>query len=267
MKSLIPILISFTLSLSAEVQFKPYEANIFEGRVGVTGQPSEENLRLDIGMTYDLFDLAEINGNKLTLGTDWMVWTRLQSEGRFKFPVETSDYWFGVNMTYVADDYGIRMRLAHISSHLVDGYTNRTADSWEFLKTPFVYSREFVELSAYYNLTEEIRVYGGVSYLFSTIPDDFVALTPQAGFDFVYPVYNFDNGGQLQIRGGVDLKITDNIDKLRQTVSSQLTVGYFSDSDTGVALGIYGYDGHSMHGMFFMDVDSYLGVGGQIYFY
>jgi len=271
---LVFIIICTPSGLFSNTQYRPYEANPFEGRVGIIGQPADEKLRLDIGMTYDLFDLYQDTTTSIKLGTDWMVWTRLQSEGRFKFPVETSDYWFGLNFTLTnttmqgtdskSDIWGMRLRVAHISSHLVDGYTARSETEWQFLKTPFVYSREFAELSAYYVPMNNLRVYVGGLLLFSTIPDGFSTLTPQLGMDYMNEISILDG---LQVRAGYDFKLVDNLTSLIPTHAFQIGLGYFSEQHTGVFVGLYGYDGASLHGMFFMEKDSYIGIGSQVYFY
>lgn len=273
---ILSLLLVFAASTKAETQYDPYVANPFEGRVGIVGQPDQERLRLDIGMTYDLFELWSDDESKLNFGTDWMVWTRLQSEGRFKFPVETSDYWFGVNMSYVEQrerskndiidlaEWGLRLRLAHISSHLVDGYSDRDQTPWQFLKNPFVYSREFVELTAYVSPIQDLRIYGGASILFSTIPDGFDILTPQLGFD--YDTEIMENSA-FRFLSGYDFKLVPDLSSYNATHAAQIGTGYFAEQGRGVALFLYYYSGNSMHGMFFMDRDEYIGLGMQVYFY
>ncbi|GAB5464757.1 MAG: DUF1207 domain-containing protein [Candidatus Kapaibacteriales bacterium] len=265
-------------------QFRPFSANPMEARVGVI-QINEENeptdefqnpgrLRLDIGITYDLFDLYDNEKVDIDFGTDWMVWTRLRSEGRFKFPVETSDYWFGINSTIRPKnlesdswikDWGGRIRVAHISSHLVDGYTNRQEEEWSFIKTPLVYSREFVELSGYISPLENLRLYAGLNYIFSTIPDDFSLLIPQLGVDYRLPVSNLLSG--LNIEAGYDGKIVGIGGDYSIQNSMQAGLLYLGEKGKGLFFGLYYYSGPSIHGMFFMDRDGYIGLGGQVYFY
>ena len=163
-----------------EINFRPLIANPYEARMGFIGKPSEERLRMDIGATFDLFKLSKQG----TFGVDMMTYTRLRSEGRFKFPVETTDYFFGINSAFLFERSPIfgdlfsgveqlRIRLAHISSHLIDGYTINN----EFISPPFVYSREFLEViykvnTGYSDDCQLISPYFGGSYVFSKIPNN-----------------------------------------------------------------------------------------------
>ncbi|HYF01921.1 MAG TPA: hypothetical protein VEC36_00985, partial [Patescibacteria group bacterium] len=141
------------------LSFTPLIANPLEGRVGAMYQFADNKLRLDIGNSIDVYKLPN---RDVAFGVDFYTFTRLRSEGNFKFPVETSDYYFGVNFsssslrdskkyydeesdrTYeVGFKPSLRLRLAHISSHLVDGLADT---SGKLEKKPFVYSREFADL-------------------------------------------------------------------------------------------------------------------------
>lgn len=241
--------------------FKPLTANVFEPRIGTIYEACDEKLRLDIGASFDLTHFNPSENTEIRLGADFFTYTRLRSEGRFKFPVETSDYFFGVNASsrYKADEYDLltRIRLAHISSHLVDGYAYGSV----FKKTPFVYSREFVDITvaADFGL---LRPYIGLNSVFSFIPDDIDVFIPQAGLDFEYELLSW-----LLISGGWDFKLV-GIKNVSSGVNSLQTGLLFKTSDgAGVLVSGYYYSGKSMHGMFYDEIDNYFGLGFQLIFY
>ncbi len=236
--------------------FRPLQANVFEGRVGVLYQPVRDKLRLDIGTTIDLRADSLSDKVELRSGADFFTFTRLRSEGRFKFPVETADFFFGVNSTLRlrGDAYDVtgRLRIAHISSHLVDGYAGPVE--------AFTYSREFVDLVAALELNS-LRLYAGVNWLFSTIPDDFGTLIPQLGFDFAYGDLI---GSHLSLVGGYDFKLPTINDATTAVHAGQIGLKVGERYAAGISVNFSFYRGKSVHGMFFNDRDSYAALGVQV---
>lgn len=258
--------------------FQPLTANPFEARVGWFYQNNTEKMRLDIGNTFDIYRNTLLNGDRFSLGGDFMTYTRLRDQGRFKFPVETTDFFFGVNGAYKFKDspVSLRMRLAHISSHLSDGYSN---DSVLFKKA-YVYSREFVDIVAAYKI-KDLRLYAGGNFVFSTLPKTVPRIIPQVGFDFNYEItkgtsrLRFNNNSslvdyisdKLDFVAGYDFKLMGT-DKVRQGASAiQIGLLYTSNNTNGIFLGYFGYFGPSIHGLFYRDYESYNGLGFQVYFY
>ncbi|HPD34016.1 MAG TPA: hypothetical protein PKV40_06720, partial [Candidatus Kapabacteria bacterium] len=98
---------------------KPFAANIYEARIGMVDYATENHLRLDIGANLDLYQQKLKNNIQFGFGTEFFTYTQLRSEDNFKFPVETIDYYFGGNFSFIypIKNYGIeaRLRVAHIS--------------------------------------------------------------------------------------------------------------------------------------------------------
>lgn len=250
--------------------FKPLLANPFEARVGTIYDNTNDRLRLDIGTSLDLMNIYQDSINILKVGTDFMTYTRLRSEGKLKFPVETSDYFFGVNISgkYLFDhnnDLGqqnqninfleYRIRIAHISSHLVDGYTNK---DYEFLQSPFVYSREFVDAVCALNI-DDTRIYLGLNSIFSTQPKNFTAFIPQTGIEHKLNIFQ-----NLDITAGYDIKLVGINKILRATNAFQAGLLYGENNSPKIFAGIYYYSGPSIHGMFYNNIDKYFGIGFQV---
>lgn len=238
--------------------FKPLTGHVFEPRIGSYYQFDDEKLRLDIGASFDLTDFKIGNESVLRIGTDWFTYTRIRSEGKFKFPVETSDYFFGVNSslkTKVGEkDLYARLRLAHISSHLVDGTPNYNKDAR-------VYSREFLDLTMAYPI-DFARLYFGLTYIFSTIPDNVNKLVPQIGFDMQIELNKY-----FDFVAGLDAKLTGSDNKTSVATSGQAGILWKTSKRMGVSLNLYHYNGNSMHGMYFQEDDEYLGLGFQVVYY
>ena len=173
----------------AGLNIQPFTANLLEARAGTSYLLNQKRLRLDIGTSSDIYRI-ESGNSVLTFGGDLFTFTRLRSENNFRFPVETIDYFFGVNSGYKITDgdkqYGFRFRLSHISAHLVDGRYDSPSNSWREDLKPFIYSREFIELFPFYKI-ESFRMYAGFTYLFHVIPNTIGRGIYQLGFDYYLP--------------------------------------------------------------------------------
>ena len=262
MKTLLHVLLLMTaLECLAfdELLFDPLEANPIEARIGMLYQPNVDKLRMDIGNTFDLTELVNNKTMKLRLGGDFMTFTRLRSVGKLKFPVETTDYYFGINISSLINlnnkKIYTRMRVAHISSHLIDGYTN----NWEFIKTPFVYSREFIDFVFATYLLDDLRVYLGTNIVFSTIPKDFAPVEGQVGFDSQRYINEI-----IDLEFGYDFRLRNLNDTFYGQNSLQAGFRVKTYKDIGLFLGYYYYSGLSIHGLFYDEIDSYHGLGFQI---
>lgn len=236
--------------------FQPLRAHVFEPRVGILYEANDDMLRLDIGNSIDLVSWQPSSTEEYRMGADFFTYTRLRSEGRFKFPVETTDFFFGVNFSaqYSLGDKVVsgRLRVAHISSHLSDGYNGN--------RSSFVYSREFIDLTGAVDFGS-LRAYAGANILFSTIPDAFGIVTPQVGFDISHPLTP-----GLTLVGGYDLRFPTVDGATTAAHSAQAGIKLGKQFGSGLVLNGYFYRGKSIHGMFYDLNDSYAGIGLQVDF-
>jgi hypothetical protein len=260
--------------LNSETLFKPLTGNVFEPRIGCIYQFDAQKLRLDIGHSQDLVEIHNSDSVKIDAGADFFTYTRLRSEDHFKFPVETSDYYFGVNASYLQKfksmDISARLRIAHISSHLVDGFSENDV----FLQPPIIYSREFVNLIVAANLEKflgypdaNIRLYAGFTYIFSTKPKDPMPVMPELGWDFSLPVFSDPLIRKMfTIDGGQDFKFEGIGGVYNFVSSSQIGIGIHTLKSAGLFFGFYNYSGLSMHGQFYKTQDNYNAIGFQVLF-
>ncbi len=243
---------------SQQLLFSPLLASPFEARLGYVYEASDDKMRLDIGHSLDVLTLMSDSSNSVTLGADMMTWTRLRSAGSFKFPVETTDFYFGFNSAWKCElDAGSlvsRFRLAHISSHIVDGYEGE--------RVPFTYSREFVEVHARFTPTASpVSAYVGSQILFSTIPDGFNVFTPQVGIEYVHSLSH-----QFHVVAAYDFRLASSLSAEVGTHAAVLGLNIGTLNQPHIRLQALWYKGLSFHGMFFDDIDSYAGVATYFVF-
>jgi hypothetical protein len=246
------------------LMFRPLRANVFEARVGGQYSSQTGRLRLDIGNSTDLVATrltSSAGEGELRVGADFFTLTRLRSEANFRFPVETTDFFFGVNASYkttlaVGSVLAARVRLAHISAHLVDGSPN--------VAQSFVFSREFVDVVGSVmqpTALGDVRLYAGLNALFHTIPQEFGVFTPQLGVDLTSTIAE-----NVSFCAGYDVKFTTVRGSTSGIGAAQAGVKFGEKYGAGLLVGVYWYDGKSLHGMFYNERDSSFGVGFQVEF-
>ncbi len=241
------------------LNIQPFTANILEPRAGVSYLINQDKLRLDIGTSSDIYKI-ESGNSILSFGADLFTYTRLRSENNFRFPVETVDYFFGINSGYKIIDaerqFGFRFRLSHISAHLVDGRFDNSSTQWKDGIEPFVYSREFFELIPFYQI-DSFRIYAGITYIFHVIPDLIGKEIYQTGFDYYFESFPAKNISPFIAD---DFKLS-RIDKYfgNNNFVAGIKFGVFDKK--GFSL-IYSYtSGKSVHGELYNLNESYSSIG------
>lgn len=248
--------------------FAPLIAYHLEPRVGMSRLVEERRLRLDIGNSIDLlrYDGA-YDGDRATVGADFFTWTSLCQDIDFHFPVDAVDYLFGINAAYKhglsdASSVSARLRLSHISAHLVDGSYDKPAGEWREGNLPHVYSREFIDLIFSYEYTSMLRVYGGGQYIYHIDPADLNKYALQAGVEAVW-LDAFSSG--LHLYAAYDMRVLDN-GAMRTAHGLQVGTKLGSWRGSGLNVFIAYYHGPSQHGEYFDRMWSYWGPGLNIDF-
>lgn len=253
------ILLALSIRVDAQTQvelfpdnlsIKPFAANTLEPKVGSMFHLNKNELELNIGNSMDIVRITNDYSGSYSFGADLFTFTLLRGEQNFHFPVDAVDYLFGVNFSYkkVVHDYsfGFRGRISHISAHFVDGHYDGTAQSWRDGLNPRVYSREFLELIAFYEF-QRFRVYAGGDYIFHVDPGTIKKDNFQIGFDY----YIKDMFGEyITPFIGYDLKL---IHLEKYTGNNSLSAGLkFGNADSkGFSLYFSYYSGKSIHGEYF----------------
>ncbi|HSW56086.1 MAG TPA: DUF1207 domain-containing protein [Ignavibacteriaceae bacterium] len=243
----------------ADLNIQPFTAHFLEPKTGFQYLFDIEKVRIDIGTSHDIIHWNN-EDESFSFGADFFTYTRARSENNFKFPVETVDYLFGVNGSYKkkndGSEWGARLRFSHISAHLVDGYYEAESESWLNGREPFVYSREFFELIAYYKIFD-IRVYGGVTYNIHIVPDEIKKGILQAGFD--YYVTQIETSFFTPFIA-YDFKLT-GIDEYSGNNIVSAGVKFGQPESRGFSILASYFSGKSVHGEFYNVNESYATIG------
>jgi len=267
--SLILILLAYLkLNSSAQTQtelfpsdlnIQPFTAHFLEPKAGFQYLFNIDKVRIDIGTSHDIIHWKEEN-NSFSFGADFFTYTRARSEDNFKFPVETVDYLFGVNGGFKSKsekcEWGARLRFSHISAHLVDGYYDSESESWINGREPFVYSREFFELIAYYKIYG-VRVYSGITYNIHIIPDKIKKGMLQAGFDY-YPDILATSVFTPFI--AYDFKLTGIEEYLGNNILAA-GIKFGQPTSRGFSILVSYFSGKSVHGEFYDLNENYVTIG------
>jgi hypothetical protein len=243
----------------ADLNIQPFTAHFLEPKAGFQYLFDLEKVRIDIGTSHDIIHW-KAQDESFSFGADFFTYTRARSENNFKFPVETVDYLFGVNGSYKnkseLNEWGTRLRFSHISAHLVDGYYDAESESWLNGREPFVYSREFFELIAYYEIYD-IRFYGGITYNIHIVPDEIEKGILQAGFDYY----------ATQIQTALftpfiayDFKLT-GIDEYSGNNIISAGIKFGQPDSRGFSILASYFSGKSVHGEFYDLNESYATIG------
>ncbi len=246
-----------------ELNIQPFTANLLEPKLGFSFKLNEGDIRLDIGNSRDLIHFKSNEFTTYSLGAELFTFTKLKGEADFHFPVDAVDYLFGINAGYktIHNDieFGLRLRISHISAHLVDGHFDPQTNTWKDNRNPIVYSREFIELLPYWR-KEGLRLYGGFTYLFHVVPKDIGKSYFQAGMDWFFtglfskkinPFFAYDfKLMKLNKYSGVN------------SVAAGVKFGNYYSSGFSVSLNYF--SGYSFHGEYYNLYEKYFSLNFNI---
>jgi len=198
--------------------------------------------RWEIGLQAGVFAIFDLDGDS--------------------FDLINADYLIGVPITWRGGPLAVQGRVYHQSSHLGDEFLLRggaDADSRVNL------SYEVADLSVSYDVTPNLRVYGGGGYIFHREPADLKPWRVQAGFDWLSP----DTWAEGAIRpvATFDLQSSEESD-WNPDISARAGIQF----ENPVALGqrlqlmLQYYDGRSPNGQFYERDVRYLGLGAHVHF-
>ena len=244
----------------SQLNIRPFTANMLEPKAGFSYLFQKNKIRLDIGTSRDIVHI--INGNStLSFGADLFTYTRIRSQSNFKFPVETIDFFFGINSGYKIvnknKQYGFRFRFSHISAHLVDGLYNQNQNGWKDNYTPFVYSREFLELFPFYQINT-FRAYVGLTYLIHIVPDGIGKGIYQTGFDYYFANVISKNVSPF-IADDFKLDYMNNHYFGNNIFSAGIKFGKYDQKGFSILFSYY--SGKSIHGLYYSISEHYATLG------
>ncbi len=241
--------------------YVPIEAGIIEAKNGVTKFTDSKYLTLNIGASFDLVGL-KAEKNTFSFGIDFFTFSNLRSEDNFKFPVDAIDYLFGVNFNLKRNlseknELTSRFRISHISSHFEDGHIYERKDT---IFTPYVFSKEFLELSVMSNYRINDGMYFksmlGLNYIFHAIPDEISPVSGQLGLEFRYFITKILN---VYISNDVTLASVNSVTNLNESFETGISFGELNSR--AVNLYFTFYDGQDYKGQYYGKYLHFNGLG------
>ena len=167
-----------TTFLPGGTLFPPLRANYQEPRVGVRKEVGTSRLKLDIGSSIDFLEYrSDTAGARVRIGAEFFTYALTTSAQGLRLQVDAVDGFFGGHVAYAAPGGRIllRLRLLHISGHLIDGHWDHATMQWIDNKLPIPYTRDFGELTGYYTWGGDavaLGAYSGFSYATLARPDN-----------------------------------------------------------------------------------------------
>jgi len=233
-------------SFPDSLNIHPFSANTLEPKMGFLFDVGENELRLDVGNSMDVFH-KHYSTNVLSFGVDFFTYSFLERKKDFKFPVVAIDYLFGVNAGYKINannfNYGLRFRMSHISAHFVDGHYDIKKDQWKDLVYPFVFSKEFFELTPFYE-KRNLRIYSTITIIYHIKPTGLGKDAYQIGGEYFLPNIISNNIG-LYLSG--DLKLT-HLDDYNLSFCFQSGLKFGNMTSKGASIYFQFYTGKNIHG-------------------
>lgn len=250
---------------------QPYAANILEPRLGFTFKTDVNALRMDICNSQDIMWYKYDDKTTLSFGADLFTYTLLRKEKDFHFPVDAVDYLFGVNFGYKKElenncEIGARLRVSHISTHMVDGHLQNYRDNdgkqplyWIDSIPAKVYSREFIEFIPYYRY-QNLRVYAGYTYVFHIDPGYLGKNIYEAGLEYYFENWLHHNASPF-IAYDIKLHKVNNY-----VANNNLIIGlkFGNYQKKGFSIFYNFYNGMNFHGQYFKYRDKYSALGFNI---
>ncbi|NUN09348.1 MAG: DUF1207 domain-containing protein [Ignavibacteriaceae bacterium] len=245
-----------------QLLISPFKANFLEPKLGFSSMIGENEIRLDIGNSRDLYHYSD-GEISYSAGADLFTFTRLSGEKEFHFPVEAVDYLFGINggfkKAFSGYSIGVRGRLSHISAHFVDGHFDGTLGTWKNNRNPIVYSREFIEIIPFYE-TSNMRFYGGLTFLFHVVPNNIGRMIYQAGCEYTPELFE---GSIIKPFLAYDFRL-QQIGVSTSTNSAMLGIKFGGFNSSGVTIYLSYFSGMSVHGEYYDVREEYISSGLNI---
>lgn len=246
---------------SSDKVYTPLESGVLESRIGFQKYTNSKFLELDIGASADIAGVKSGKGI-YSAGIDFFTFSNLRSESNFKFPVDAIDYYFGINVNMKSQmskssDLQARLRIGHISSHLEDGHIYENTDT---IFTPFVFSKEFIDLSAIYEYHPGKRFVlkgqGGMNFIFHSIPSEISPFSGQIGLEARFLITDILS---LYASNEVTIAEVNSSVNLNESFEGGITLGRLNSR--GISIFFSYYDGQDYRGQYYGEYLNTLGIG------
>jgi hypothetical protein len=156
----------------------PFPADYEEPRIGIRKDVGSSRITLDLGSMFDLIGYTGTRtGPAYRAGVDAFATALTSTTGEHRLQVDAADGYIGGHLTYAdrTQDprFTIRLRVLHLSGHLIDGSWDRQTGQWKDGKQPVPFTRNFIEIAAAWTFPVGMissTVYTGFRYSFFVRP-------------------------------------------------------------------------------------------------
>jgi hypothetical protein len=227
--------------------FQPLLADPTETQFSILKYTNNSRLEGTIGGSWEAFDAKRANGSTVRIGIHAGVFTLLRKTGP-TFPLEMTDFLFGLHTDVQQGHFSGRFEFAHVSAHLADGFSDP-------VRRPFTYSREYFTFYGAYSW-HWLRVYSSLRLSNHAIPN-IKRWRLQIGSEAVTRSLL---GEKARMYAAYDLRIFNALGTVTN-LTAHLGILFHSPSGSGLRAAIVGHSGRSEHGQFFDVRDQYIGLG------
>ncbi|MDP1835754.1 MAG: DUF1207 domain-containing protein [Chlamydiales bacterium] len=211
-------------------------------------------LPVSIGDQFSLYHY-KLNCGQLYWGIEACVWAVFEARTK-SLSLINADYYIAFPFTYINDNFAMRLRLFHESSHLGDEFLIERRNIKRL--NP---SMEVIDLSLAYDITDQLTTFVGYSRVLRS--DESYVIRPNS----VYYGFNYHlNCWRIRI-GNLDAlpyfaTYFTNMEDHKWALDSSVAVGYQWEKSCGHKLRVFieGYDGYSAEGQFSKQKTSYAAV-------
>jgi len=246
---------SGTAFLPGGTLFPPLVANYQEPRTGVRKEAGTSRLKLDIGSSLDFIECrTDSPSERFRIGADLFTYALTTSAEGLRLQVDAVDGFFGGHIVYAGPGedghLSLRLRILHISGHLIDGHWDSQTMQWKDNKLPIAYTRNFGELTGRYTWAGRnaaVSAYAGFSYATLVRPDSLSRYGALLGFEL-------RTAGLIPGVGGrpVNLYIADHL------AITGIPACYGTNSlEFGVKFGDWGGSGIRFYGSYYHGLEAY----------
>ncbi len=256
------------------LHFSPLKANHQEARIGLFKYFGSANLKVDVGNTIDVLALHFSESRlRITAGIDFMAYAFISGSQGMRLQVDALDGFFGGNFsfsrTFESSRLQARLRILHLSAHLVDGHYNPVSRQWLDNREPIPFAKNFGELVVAHELQSSVgifRYYGGITYAGLVRPGELERYAFSAGFEIAsnemlgnvleQPAYPFI-ANHFSLAGNPGYTGSDQ---------AQIGVKFGEWNGKGVVLYLAYYTGNSFFSEYYDERVSVVGAGFTVDF-
>jgi hypothetical protein len=167
-----------------------FSAGEQEPGIGLRKAIGSSQLTLDIGSSLDAVEYAgTVRGPVVRLGLDAFVSARTSSVNSHRLQVDAADGYIGGHLIFAnrpkEPSLNVRMRVFHVSGHLIDGSWDQQTGLWKDGREPIPYTRNYLEITGAVLATRTpvmVTVYSGFSYAFLVRPATLAHAAAVLGF-------------------------------------------------------------------------------------